>query len=112
MAKSLNFNNVKKQFMNVTLADEAKTVLLITMPNKALIDEFVGLHTTLKADVGEINGDELSVMYGLVAKLMSNNKAKKTITTEYLETLFDFEDLILFINAYTEFINDVVSQKN
>ena len=108
---NLNFNNIKKKFLTVTLADEKKTVLLLTMPNKALIDELISVQKSL-TDAENLNGDALDEMYKVVAKLMSNNKAKKQITAKYLEDLFDFEDMVIFINEYTSFINDVVSQKN
>ena len=110
MAKSLNFNNIKKQYLNVTLNDEKQTVLLIGTPTKAIFDELTGLQDILKD--GSLESDALNDLYEICAKIMSCNKLGKKITTEFISELFDFEDLIIFIKSYTEFIGEVTSSKN
>ena len=47
MAKSLNFNNVVKQYLTVTLPDENNTRLLIGTPTKAVMDELLYFQSTL-----------------------------------------------------------------
>lgn len=110
MAKSLNFNNIKRQYLNVTLNDEKQTVLLVGTPTKAIFDELTGLQETLKA--GDMASDALNDLYGVCAKIMSCNKTGKKITTEYLSEIFGFEELIIFINAYLGFISEIANQKN
>ena len=113
MAKPLNFNNVKKQYLNVTLADEKNTTLLIGTPNKRLMDDLTLLQSSLDAieeDSG--NTESFDELYTACAKIMSRNKAGIVITKEKLEDIFDFEDVMIFFNAYMEFIDEVASSKN
>ena len=110
MAKSLNFNNIKKQYLNVTLNDEKQTVLLISTPTKAIFDELTSLQDILKND--ELQSDALNDLYEICAKIMSCNKTGKKITSDYISDLFDFEDLLIFINTYTDFIGEITNRKN
>ena len=113
MSKPLNFNNVKKQYLTVTLADEKKTTLMIGTPTKAIMDDLVLLQSSLEA----INEDEANVeatddLYNACAKVMSRNKGGIKITKEYLEELFDFEDIVILFNAYMDFVSEVTGGKN
>lgn len=114
MAKPLNFNNVKKSYLNVTLADENNTVLLIGTPTKAIMDDLVALQDSINTinDEEEANIEATDELYGACAKLMSRNKAGIKITKEYLGEIFDFEDIIIFFNAYMDFVDEVTSAKN
>lgn len=113
MAKSLNFNNLKKQYLTVTLPDEKSTTLLIGTPTKKLMDDL----TVLQSNLEEIEDDSSNVesfdeLYTACAKIMSRNKAGVVITKEKLEDIFDFEDVIIFFSAYMEFIDEVARSKN
>ncbi len=110
MAKSLDFNLLKKRYLTVKLADEEQTVLMISTPTKSVLDSFIALRDTIS---DETVGDEaIEELYDICAKIMSRNKAGKVITREKLEDVFDFEDVIIFIRAYTDFINEVSNSKN
>lgn len=113
MAKSLNFNNVKKQYLNVTLADEKNTVLMIGTPTKAVMDDLILLKSSLETiEEDETNAEATDDLYAACAKVMSRNKAGKKITKEYLEEIFDFEDIMIFFSTYMDFISEVTSAKN
>lgn len=110
MAKSLDFNLLKKRYLTVKLADEEQTVLMISTPTKSVLDSFIALRDTIS---DETVGDEaIEELYDICAKIMSRNKTGKVITREKLEDVFDFEDVIIFIRAYTDFINEVSNSKN
>lgn len=112
MAKSLNFNTIKKQYMTVTLPDEKQTVLLIGTPTKALMGELDMLQTTLEAIN---NGDSSGVvddLYTACAKIMSNNKVGTKITKSFLEKILDIEDITIFFFSYVEFIESLANEKN
>jgi hypothetical protein len=111
MAKPLNFNNVKKQFLTVTLADEKGTTLLIGTPTKAIMDDLMILQDSMSAD-NETNSEAIDDLYAACARVMSRNKAGVKITPELLTEIFDFEDIILFFNAYMAFIDEVIASKN
>ena len=113
MANSLNFNNIKKRYLTVTLADEANTTLLIGMPTKGVMDHLLMIQTSLEAlEDDETNVEAADDLYRACAKVMSRNKAGKEITTEFLADLFDFEDILIFFNAYMEFVGEAADEKN
>ena len=109
MAKALDFNTLKKQIFTITLPDENKTKLLITVPDKKTFTEFV----ELKKSISEIDEENvLDELYNMVAKIMSHNKAGKKITGKYLSNILDFEDISFFIQEYTDFISGITNSKN
>lgn len=110
MSKTLNFNNLKKKYLTVTLADEKETTLMVITPTKALLDSFLAMKDAITEND---RGDEaLDELYGICAKLLSRNKTGTHISKEMLEDIFDFEDIIIFVTAYTNFIHEVTSAKN
>ena len=110
--KTLNFNNAKKQFLTVTLADEKNTTLMIGTPTKAIMDDLVILQEKMTSVSDSESNEALNDLYSACARVMSRNKGGIKITQEYLFEVFDFEDIILFFNAYTDFIGEVVASKN
>ena len=113
MAKSIDFNNVKKQFLTITLADEKNTTLMIGTPTKAIMDDL----TLLQKSMNSINDNESNIeatddLYSACARVMSRNKAGVKITKDFLAEIFDFEDITIFFNAYMEFIDEVIGSKN
>ena len=110
MAKSLDFNKIKKRYFTVTLADENNTTLMISTPTKEIMDEFIGMKDALDAQT--IGDDAIDTLYELCAKIMSRNKGGIKILKDDLVKTFDFEDVILFIQAYTSFINELTNSKN
>lgn len=112
MANTLNFNKIKKTYLTVTLADEDNTTLLIGTPTKAMMDDLMALQTTLTDVADDADESVTEDLYSACAKVMSRNKNKVEITPKFLENLFDFEDIMIFFNAYMSFINNITSQKN
>ena len=113
MAKTLDFSKVKKSYLPVTFADENGTTIFVGTPTKAIMDDL----TILKASLDEIDEDGTGdtgtgELYAACAKIMSRNKTGAKITTEFLETVFDFEDIVIFFRGYMEFISEVINQKN
>lgn len=110
MSKPLDFNKVKKKYLTVTLSDENNTTLMVTTPTKAIMDDLIATQSTIEnvADNGDMTGE----LYDVCAKVLSRNKGGVKITKEYLESVFDFEDITIFLNAYMNFITEVVSGKN
>ena len=111
--KSLNFNNVKKTYLTVTLADENNTTIMIGTPTKAIMDDLVLLQSGLETiSEDDANVDATDELYSTCAKVMSRNKGGIKISKEFLEEIFDFEDIMIFFNAYMDFITEVTSGKN
>lgn len=113
MSKSLNFNNVKKQFLTVTLADEKNTVLMIGTPTKAIMDDLTLLQQSMNSvSDNDSNIEATDDLYSACARVMSRNKAGVKVTKEFLAEIFDFEDITIFFNAYMDFIDEVIGSKN
>lgn len=110
MANSFDFNALKKRYFTVTLNDENKTKLFITTPTKKVLDNFVSMKNTLEAS--SVQGDAIDELYDIVAQIMSHNKTGFVVTRDLVEELLDFEDIAVFINAYTNFISEVTGSKN
>ena len=114
MSKSLNFNNVKKRYLTVTLADEDQTTVMVSSPTKKVLSAIVGLKDTLtEVENNEnISEEALDDMYSLCAEVMSRNKGGIKIERELLEDIFDLEDITIFFNAYMNFVNEGTVGKN
>lgn len=110
MAKTLDFNKFKKNYLTIILPDEEQTKIQVMTPTKQLLTE---LSTILPEMSGGMPTEEdLNGLYAFCAQLMSRNKAAKVITGEQLAECLDFEDIIAFFETYTDFVNEVASSKN
>lgn len=113
MAKALNFKTIKKTYLPVTFDDEKGTTIFVGTPTKAVLNDLV----LLQAEV-ESFGDEsvdpaaLDELFTACAAIMSRNKTGHKITKAFLEKVFDFEDIVIFLHAYTEFVGEVIDRKN
>lgn len=110
MAKAIDFNKSKKSFWTVTLPDEKKSVLLIGTPTKAVFDELISIKASLEGD--SVGVEVINDLYEVSAKIMSRNKTGHVVTVDTLQNLFDFEDIIVFIHGYTDFLHEVTGSKN
>ena len=110
MSESLNFTTINKQYLNVTLADENNTTISVCMPTKALLREL----TAIKIEINEAEDkfEALDVLYDVCAKTMSRNRDGVAITREFLEEIFDFEDIVIFLKKYMDFVTKVAGRKN
>lgn len=113
MAKPLDFNKLKKRYLNVTLADEKRTTLILGMPTKSVMDELLAMRSTLEdVESDDIDPDVMNDLYGLCAKVMSCNKGGITITADHLADCLDFEDIMIFFSAYMDFVGEISNEKN
>lgn len=110
MAKALNFNKVKKSYLPVTFADDQETTIFVGTPTKSIMEDLDRLQSSID-DVDEDEGD-IDTLYEACAKVMSRNKTGAKITKEFLERVFDLEDIKIFFAAYMEFIDEVIRSKN
>lgn len=113
MSKTLNFNTIKKQFLTVTFADEKKTTIFVGTPTKKIMDDIILLQASIETlNTDNTNETAINDIYSACAKIMSRNKAGVKISVEYLEEVFDFEDIIVFFNAYIDFVTELANEKN
>ena len=107
--KSLNFNSINKKHLTVTLNDDKGTVILVQSPTKKVMDCLINMD---RADYEENSTEQINELYSVCAEVMSRNMAKVKITKEFLEEIFDIEDIQTFLNAYMEFVNSQTQGKN
>lgn len=112
MAKTLNFNNIKKEYLTVTLPDEKRTVLMVGTPGKALLSELMSIKNAIDNYGEDMSEDSIDNLFYICARLMSRNKGGIEITKEYIEELFDIEDILIFVHAYLDFVTELASSKN
>lgn len=111
--KTLNFNKVKKQYLAVTLADEKNTTILVGTPTKSLLDDFLALKTHVESlGKDEVDQETLDDLFEVVSKCMSRNKTGYHVTAEYIANIFDVEDILIFMTAYAEFLDEMTKAKN
>ena len=104
---SLNFNNIKKQYLTVTIRDENKTTIMICNPSKKLLSEITSIDSWARSVDSSSNGEEeIDALYEVCAKVMSRNKANIKIEKELLEDILDVEDIMIFLKTYMEFISN------
>ena len=114
MAKTLDFNTAKKPALKVRFKDEKKTMIEVLMPTVAMIKALQEHYSTLVSAVETCDQDSVRSSYDLMAMLMSCNRSGKKITGKELMEKYKIEidDLILFEQAYMEFIEEQEKEKN
>lgn len=111
MAKTLDFTTRKKEYLTIKLNDEKKTTLMIGTPTRNVLMDFIGINER----IGDGDGADMEAiddLYNVCAKIMSFNKGGIKITADYLGEFFDVEDILVFFNAYGEFMESITSAKN
>lgn len=104
---ALDFRKQKKACLKIILNDEVGTKLSLLQPTKSLFQKM----TSMSEEVGSIDYadlDALDEVYGVCAELMSRNKEDIKVTAEMLAGILDFEDIVLFLQSYGEFVASVV----
>lgn len=114
MSKGIDFTTINRPTMPLTLRSDPPVALRIKFPTEGQMKglEQAGIALNKLAE-GE-NNDLVDALYTFVAALISNNRECRTVTVNDLKGKYDvaLEDIILFLNAYAEFINEVSSSKN
>lgn len=114
MAKTLNFNSVRRPTLNLVMKDEAQTQIRVTVPNQALIERLQAVTGELQDIVNDKSGASVEAVYDLSASLMSCNTEGLAVSAADLRDKYhlELEELIIFFSAYLDFINEVTSAKN
>lgn len=110
MGKTLDFTKQKKEYLTVKLNDDDNTVLLVGTPTKEMLSEFIDINERINDDGA--NSEAIDELYEICAKVMSRNKGGIKITADYLAGFFDLEDIMVFLNGYTEFVSSLSNAKN
>lgn len=114
MPKTLDFNTLTRPTLQLIMQDEEHTKISVITPTEGLMEELGAALPELEKVLQ--NGDMTTVQacYDLAARLMSCNRSGIKVTTEDLRGKYqiNLEALIIFYNAYIDFIEEVTNQKN
>lgn len=114
MAKTLDFNALKKPTLPIIMQDEQRTKIMVSTPTQGLVEqlEAAGPEFASMFDGGDVEG--IKAAYDLAARLMSCNLSGILVTAEDLRDKYKLNlyDLMLFFGAYNDFLAEIESAKN
>lgn len=96
-----------KNTWHITITDELEIDL--KLPTKDFLNDVICIGERVKSMDEDEQCEEI---YNIAATAMSNNVQGIEVTPYYLKTSMDIGEIIDFISLYTEFISEVVSEKN
>lgn len=113
MPRALDFNEVQSSFLDITLRDDARTVVHMDLPNEGLIAELQGMQGELQ-QMKTGNQSAVNDIYDLGARLISCNFDLFQVTGEELRTKYGMNLVLMltFFAAYMGAINELNNQKN
>lgn len=114
MAKTLDFNNLQRPVLELVMPDEAKTVIKVSTPREALIEELQASLPDLEPKLAAGDAEAIALCYDLAARLINCNRSFITVTAEELRGKYnlDLEGLLMFFQAYIDFISEITNAKN
>ena len=112
--KTLNFNTLERPCLELTMMDDAQTVIKVGMPSEGLVAQLEQLGANLTETLTKGDKDTVDACYDLAARFISCNRNFIEVTGEELRTRYrlDLEALVIFFSAYIDFIEALKSQKN
>lgn len=114
MANTLFFDKYRPPILPVQLLDVNNTVLHIIPPTVDLQEELRSRMADLNALLAGGADEQRAALYDLAARLMSCNRNMRKVTPEQLQTTYNIDeaDLIIFYQAYSDFLRELESAKN
>lgn len=116
MAKTLNFNTLKRPTLPLVMMDEAQTLIKVTSPSTALVEELQAVAPDLTEALNSADEDPAGIqaIYDLAARLMSHNLDGIPVTVDDLRNKYKLglEELVFFYMAYVDFIEEIKTTKN
>lgn len=114
MMKKLDFNALEKPVLELTLKDEARTVVRATAPTEELVERLMSASAELQKVIDDTTGETVRALFGLVAELISCNIDGLTFTAEDLRDKYNLKlyDITVFVKVYLEFIQELNNVKN
>ena len=112
--ETLHFNQYRPPILPIEMLDDAHTTIQVVPPTVDLQEELRAKAADLNALLTGNDDEKRGALFDLAARLMSCNRNMRTITPEQLRTTFHLveEDLVVFFEAYTNFIKGLENAKN
>lgn len=111
MPRVLDFNALQSSILDITLRDEARTVVHLDLPDEAIINELQQLDLE-KMKTG--SQEAVKSIYDLAAKLINCNLDYFKTTGDELLRKYNMNLVLLlqFFSAYMDCITELSNQKN
>lgn len=112
--KKLDFNALEKPVLELTLKDEAKTVVRLTTPTEDLVERLTTAAAELKEVLSKGDGEAIKAIFALIAALMNCNLDGLVFTAEDLREKYGMKlyEATVFVKVYLDFIEEINSAKN
>lgn len=114
MAKTLDFNALKRPTLPLIMQDEQRTKILVSTPTQGLVElmDAVGRDFDSLYESGDAEG--IRAAYDLAARLISCNLTGLQVVAEDLRDKYKLNlyDLMLFFGAYNDFLSEIENAKN
>ena len=114
MAKTLDFNTIKRPTLTLVMQDDAKTRIDVSSPTEGLVRELIDTASELEEVVKSGDDAGIKAIYELAARLINCNRSGVVVTGDELREKYnlDLESIIMFYGVYTDFINEIANAKN
>lgn len=114
MAKVLDLNNLNSPTLELTLQDEQRTTVRLTVPTEDIVQELTMLSPEALDNVKRGDRNSVEFVYDLAARLISCNRDFLKVTADELRGKYrmDMYSAVVFFNAYMDFINELTNAKN
>lgn len=114
MAYTLDFNALDRPVLELTLKDDAHTLVRVTTPTEGLLARMMTASKDLEKIAKKNDPATIDRLYDLHAEVISCNLSGLTITGAELRGTYGLTlyDLIVFTGVYLDFIKDIKSAKN
>lgn len=112
--KTLNFNQLQRPTLELTMTDKAQTVIRVGTPTVALFEELEALLPEFETVARTGNREAVSAIYDMAARLMNCNYSFITVTGEELQTKYGMglDAMQIFFSAYMDFVSEIYNAKN
>lgn len=114
MKKTLDFNSVQRPTLELTMKDDAHTVIPVCTPREELIEKLSARLPEIQEMMSKGDNEAIKAAFDLAAELISCNRDNFAVTGEDLRQKYgmNLEDAILFFSAYLDFVGEIQAAKN
>ena len=114
MAHKIDFNSIIKPTIELTLRDEARTVVHVTVPSAGLVEKLMANADQLREAVDGTDAEAIKAVFTLAAELINFNLDGIRVTAEELRDTYKLTlfDIILFAQVYLQFLEEIKNAKN
>lgn len=112
--KTLNFNQIQRPTLTLTMMDENKTTIEVTTPTMGLLEELEAALPEFTTVAKSGNKAAVQAIYDLAARLINCNLSFIEVTADDLLGKYHMglDYMQIFFSAYMDFISEIYKEKN